>query len=133
MAKATYSPEVKAAVLAALLEGQGTTKVAADFKLPEGTVASWRSRMHDGASPLRDIASEKRDAIGALLLEYLHENLTTLKSQVVVFRDPVWLKQQTAADAAVLHGVLTDKSIRLLESLGATESDAAPADANESA
>ncbi len=116
--KTVYSPETKAAVLAALLEGQGTSKVAADFKLPEGTVKAWRSRMQQGASPLRDVATEKKDAIGALLVDYLHTNLETLKIQSVFFRDLKWLEKQSAADVAVLHGVMTDKTIRLLEALG---------------
>lgn len=118
--KTVYSAETKAAALAALLEGQGTSKVAADFKLPEGTVKAWRSRMQSGASPLRDVAPSKRDAIGSLLVEYLHTSLETLKIQSVFARDTKWLEKQSAADIAVLHGVMTDKAIRLLEALGGT-------------
>ena len=116
--RSKYSPEVKAAVVAALLEGQAASKVASDYHLPEGTVKAWGSRMRNGASELRSVTTEKRDEIGALLIEYLHENLSTLKAQAIVFRDPVWLAKQDAAHAAVLHGVLTDKSVRLLEALG---------------
>lgn len=116
--KTRYSPETKAAVLAALLEGQGASKVAADFKLPEGTVKAWASRTRHGASELRSVAPERRDEIGQLLIDYLHVNLTTLYAQAVVFSDPDWLKKQSASEAAVLHGVMTDKSIRLLEALG---------------
>lgn len=124
--KTTYDPATKAAVLAALLEGQGTAKVAADFKLPAGTVKAWRSRMQQGASPLRDVATEKKDAIGALLIEYLHTNLETLRQQSLFFRDVAWLKGQSAGELAVLHGVMTDKAIRLLEALGGKGVDAAP-------
>src|SRR6185503_10105962 len=109
MAKAKYSAETKAAVVAALLEGQAASKVAAEYKLPEGTVKAWASRTRHGASELRSVAPEKRDEIGQLLIDYLHENLKTLTAQVIVFRDPVWLAKQEAADVAVLHGVLTDK------------------------
>ena len=116
--KTKYSPETKAAVLAALLEGQGAAKVAADFKLPQGTVDAWRSRMRNNPSPLHSVASEKADEIGDLLVGYLHANLETLKIQAIFFQDTKWLSQQNAADAAVLHGVMTDKSIRLLEALG---------------
>ena len=73
--------------------------------------------MQQGASPLNHVATEKRDAIGPLLIEYLHTNLETLKIQSVFFRDTAWLAEQSAADAAVLHGVMTDKTIRLLEAL----------------
>ena len=116
--KTVYSPETKAAALAALLEGQGAHKVAADFNLPAGTVRAWQNRMQQNASPLRHVATQKADEIGGLLVEYLHANLATLEAQSVFFRDTNWLKLQTAADAAVLHGVITDKTIRLLEALG---------------
>jgi len=119
--KTVYPPETKAAVLAALLEGQGTSKVAADFKLPEGTVKAWRARMRGGTSPVRQVAPETQDQIGALLLGYLHENLTTLKAQAVLFRDPAWLAKLGGQEAAVLHGIMTDKAVRLLEALGGPE------------
>lgn len=112
-----YSPATKAAALAALLEGQAVHKVAADFKLPEGTVKAWRHRMQ-GAATESKAAIAKKEEIGTLLVDYLHANLKTLQAQQVVFADPQWLKQQNAADLAVLHGVMTDKAIRLLEALG---------------
>jgi len=39
MAKTTYSPETKAAVMAALLEGQSVCKVAKEYSIPKGTVS----------------------------------------------------------------------------------------------
>jgi transposase-like protein len=118
--KTKHSAATKAAVMAALLEGQGSTKVAADFKLPEGTVKAWRARMkeHDGSAKVASVAPEKREEIGELLVTYLHANLKTLTEQQKVFADPEWLKKQDAGEVAVLHGVMTDKAIRLLEALG---------------
>lgn len=74
--------------------------------------------MKDGSSTVAKIATQKRDEIGGLLIEYLHANLSTLRSQQTVFSDPVWLEKQEAGELAVLHGVMTDKAIRLLEALG---------------
>ena len=120
MANQRYSPETKAAVMAALLEGQGAHRVAADFKLPEGTVKTWRARMKaaDGSAKASSVEPQKREEIGDLLIQYLHANLSTLRKQQAVFGDPEWLAKQNAADVAVLHGVMTDKAIRLLEALG---------------
>ena len=112
------STETKAACIAALLSGQGISQVAEAYKVPEGTVKSWRARMKDGSSTVAKIATQKRDEIGGLLIEYLHANLSTLRSQQTVFSDPVWLEKQEAGELAVLHGVMTDKAIRLLEALG---------------
>lgn len=117
MSKRTYSAETKAAAMAALLAGQAVNAVAAEFQLPEGTVKAWRHRMK-GAATETVVATEKREEIGTLLIDYLHANLSTLRAQQIVFADADWLKKQDAGELAVLHGVMTDKAIRLLEALG---------------
>lgn len=112
-ARRTYSDEQKAQVIAALLAGQSVREVARTYHVPRSTVASWSSDEH---RPRVDDLDRKKE-IGALILEYLREVLTTLVAQQKVFRDESWLKQQPASEAAVLHGVLADKGIRLLEAL----------------
>ena len=104
-----HDPETKAAAMAALLAGQGVTEVAEAYRLPTSTVSRWKAtaRLEAGHS----------DDMGALLLEYLTENLRTLRAQAVAFRDPTWLREQSASEAGVMHGILCDKSIRLLEAL----------------
>ena len=52
---------------------------------------------------------------------YLRELLVTTRAQLKVFRDESWLAKQAASEAAVLHGVLTDKAIRLREALAGSE------------
>ena len=105
-------------MLAALLSGQGSAEIAATYKIPEGTVRAMRSRMKNGPETVATVTTDKKQQIGTLLVDYLHANLTTLRKQLDVFSDPVWLMKQSASDAAVLHGVMTDKAIRLLEALG---------------
>lgn len=117
-----YSDQVKAAALAALLAGQAPSQVAATFGIPVGTLKSWKSRQRNGEA-VAVVATEKRERIGALLLEYLEEGLTTLREQVKVFRDQEWLKKQPASELAVLHGVVADKQIRLLEALADDEAN----------
>lgn len=117
MAKTKYDATTKAAVLAALLAGQGLEAVAEEYKVPVGTVKAWRHRMRGAASETK-AATENAEEIGDLLVRYLRTNLETLQQQQVFFRDVEWLKKQNAADLAVLHGVTTDKAIRLLEALG---------------
>jgi len=111
-----YSESIKAQALAALLAGQAPATVAATFNIPIGTLKSWKSRQLNG-SAVAVVATEKRERIGALLLEYLEEGLTTLRDQMKVFRDTDWLKTQPAQELAILHGVIADKQIRLLEAL----------------
>ena len=108
-----YSEETKSAAMAALIAGQSISEVAKEYEIPVGTVKGWRAT----ASRLNQVEPEKKSAIGDLILLYLQENLETLRAQVKVFRDEDWLKKQSAADAAVLHGVMTDKAVRLLEAM----------------
>lgn len=115
MAKREYSAAVQAQALAALLEGQAISKVAEVYKIPEGTIKSWKARL---ATKTSVVASEKRALIGDMLVEYVEENLRTLKEQGATFRDQAWLQKQKAAEVAVLHGVIADKTIRLLEAMG---------------
>lgn len=118
MPRTEYAPEVKAAVLAALLAGQSIGSVAAEYRVPAATVRSWKSRQ-GGGNAVATVATDKKQRIGELLLEYLTVNLETLIAQTRVFKDEGWLRKQPAESAAVLHGVLADKGIRLLEAFAA--------------
>ena len=108
-----YSDETKAAVMAALLEGQSQSFVSKEYNVPRSTIRSWKEA-HDNRGG-ESFAIKKE--IGELLLEYLETNLTTLKAQAEFFKDETWLRKQDAAELATLHGVMTDKSVRLLEAM----------------
>jgi len=126
--KTIYSPETKAAAMAALLAGQSISQVATEYKIPTGTVKGWSVLVRTtpevvevatGTTGVASEATTKKSAqIGDLLITYLRANLTTLEAQQAVFRDADWLRKQSADALAVLHGVLTDKAVRLLEALG---------------
>ena len=123
-----YSDQIKAQALAALLTGQSFSEVSRALGVPIGTLKSWKSRSADTLdAPDATSATTKRERIGTLILEYVEEGLMTLREQVKVFRDADWLKQQSASEIAILHGVIADKQIRLLEALA----DDAPSDGAE--
>ncbi len=128
MSRGRKRPEaVKAAVMAALKLGHSPERAAAEFTIPIGTVKSWMA-----AAGLRAaVQPQKPDNqnLGDLLVEYAREILTTLRAQVEHARNPDWLQQQNARDLAILHGVLADKTLRLLEAYGHGESDGAGAPA----
>lgn len=115
-----YSEQTKAEVMAALLAGQSISQVAAQYKLPKGTVSTWRKALKAGRY---GNTTQKADSppLDELLLGYVSENLVTLREQAKFLRDPDWLRKQPASELAVLHGVLTDKSIRLLEIFGSSQ------------
>jgi hypothetical protein len=64
---------------------------------------------------LAEINAKKKDEFGELLSGYLSQILRTLQLQADVVSDKEWLKKQPADALAILHGVLADKAIRLLE------------------
>ena len=116
MASKSYSDELKAAVMSALLSGQSVAQVARDYNLPYKTVWSWKS-----TSLVGNFSEQKRAVIGDLVIDYLTTLLETLRVQQEFFRDPNWLKLQGASELAVLHGVSADKGFRLLEALSSSE------------
>lgn len=121
-ARQTHSPETKAAAMAALLQGQSINEVARDYKLPRGTVSKWAAAVRkDGGASIA--GSTKKEEIGDLLTAYLAANLAALASQARAFSDADWLARQNAADLAVLHGVMTDKAVRLIEAFGRAAGD----------
>jgi transposase-like protein len=105
-----HSDETKAQAMAALLTGQGVAEVAKVYKLPETTIREWLKMPE-----FVEVRNKKRDRIGELLGEYVECNLVTLKAQSEFFRKEAWLSRQAASELAVLHGVLADKTIRILE------------------
>lgn len=113
-----YSEETKAAVMAALLAGQSISQVAKEYKIPKGTVSYWKNNTSMG----RENPTQKKE-IGDLLIEYLRANLEALKAQAEHFKDVRWLSRQSADSAAVLHGVMTDKAIRLIEALSRVDDE----------
>jgi transposase-like protein len=112
-----YSAELRATVMAALLSGQSVSQIAREYHLPKGTVTSWKTRK----TGLKN-ATQKSD-IGDLVLKYLRTNLEALTSQAEMFKKHAWLSKQSASEVAVLHGVMTDKAIRLLEALSGESKD----------
>lgn len=112
-----YDEATKAAVMAALLTGQSIGQVAKQYKIPEGTVKYWKMQ----SRPNQLVDPQKKDFVGSLLFDYLVASLRSLRIQAEHFGDTDWLAKQSASDLAVLHGVSTDKVIRLLEALANPE------------
>ena len=106
--------------MAALLEGQSVSSVAKAYRIPKGTVSNWKRKAQDEAEGVRPDRTQKKQ-IGDLLLEYLEANLKALRTQAEAFSDKDWLAKQDAAALATLHGVMTDKAVRLIEAFGESE------------
>jgi transposase-like protein len=119
-----YPPEMRAAVLAALLAGQSVNAVATAYHLSRATVKAWRAAA-GFAEHSATVSQEKGEDLGGLVTAYLQESLITLQAQAKHFRDPAWLGKQPAAELAVLHGVLADKTLRILTAIDTHTDDPA--------
>jgi hypothetical protein len=121
-----YSDELRAAVVSALMTGQSVSSVAKEYNIPKGTVSAWKTR---GVARVADVATQKAndEEIADLLLQYLKANLKALISQVELFGDKTWLKGKAASELSLLHGIQTDKAIRVLEAFSA-DSNSPPAE-----
>lgn len=101
--------------MAALLAGQSVTHVAEQYNIPKSVVSGWKNTL--GGAEFEQVRTEKGARIEALLFDYLGANLTALKAQANVATDEAYLKRFPPQQLAVLHGVMADKSVRLLEAL----------------
>lgn len=114
-----HSDETKAAVMAALLEGQSINYCVGQYKIPFGTVASWAR----GLPRNHKLSKEKRERVGELIIDNVEAELETTIAMQDVFKDQKWLKRQRASELAVLYGVIKDKTFRVLEALPEGNSD----------
>lgn len=128
--RADYSPETRAAAVAALLAGQSVSSVAREYNIPKGTVSDWkRAGEGVGSDPTQKEsgASESRaSTIGGLLLTLLESNIRGLISASSVLRDQAWVREQGAAELATLIGVTHDKVIRMLEAMDRSSASPSP-------
>lgn len=121
----TYTPEQKAAVMAALLTGQSVTRCSEEYNIPRGTIAKWSAKLDRSSGVSNTISSADeaksiqttKSQIGLLLLQYIEASIQTLIAQQSVFNDEKWLRLQPASELAVLHGVIADKTAKLLEAM----------------
>lgn len=110
--------ETKALVLADLVL-MAPSAVAAKYGINPNTVRRWKSENNVTSIAAIIDRSVKKERIGALLVEYLEANLNALIAQAYVTADPNYIVKQSAEDLAILHGVLGDKGLRLLEAFHA--------------
>jgi len=101
--------------MAALLTGQTVAQVATTYHLDKSVVSRWRRKIDP--EQLQRVATEKGETLEWLLLDYVQTNLRTLKAQSIEAGRAQYVQKQSASELAVLHGVLADKTVRILAAL----------------
>ena len=131
MARASYSAEVRQAVLAAVATGTPVAELAQRFGVPEGTIYSWLSRGEAKGEAFASLArlakEESGEELGTKLYAHLNDQLTTLAELSRIFRSEDWLRKQSAADLAALYSQISDRAFQLVSAFQEpAESDALP-------
>lgn len=106
-----------------MLAGQSLDAVSKEYRIPKTTLHTWKK---SGQVPT--FGTQKDEEIGALLVDYLRANLRALQAQAVMFANPQWLREQGAQEAGILHGIMTDKAVRLIEAFSAHDSNSSAND-----
>lgn len=116
-----HTDETRSAALAALLEGQGVAEVARKYKLPKSTVMDIKK--HIDSEEFAQVRSKKQDSIAALIEGHLQASLTAATNIAKQTANADWLTKQDADKLGVFYGILTDKSVRILEAAEASTAE----------
>jgi transposase-like protein len=108
-----HDAQTRAAVMGALIAGQGVCEVARQFNLDNSIVYRWRDRMPP--DKLQKLAEKKGAILDDLIFDYLKANLHALRKQAAIAAEDEYIRKQPANELAVLHGVMADKAVRILE------------------
>lgn len=124
-----YDDALRGKVIADLLGGASISATAKVHGVPKGTVSGWwkkwqlEEKKPVGAPTMEDSAVVAR--LQQKLLRYVEANMDALIAQVELFGDKDWLRSQSATELGTLHGILTDKFIRVAERFGGNGTPAA--------
>lgn len=106
-----YTDDEKAAALAdVVMLGPGA--VAAKYDVPLGTLKTWQREYEIVHDP-----SAKKGRIELLAMTYLESSFQALIAQAYVISQPEYIERQPAGELAILHGVVADKAVRLLDAI----------------
>lgn len=108
-----HSDETRAAVISALLQGQGVNEVAQAYDLPKSSVSGIKSDLTKGE--LEQVRTQKKENIADLVENHLRASLTACVNIANITQNVEWVNKQSGDNLAVFYGVLSDKSLRLLE------------------
>lgn len=108
-----HNAKKKAAAIADLLTGDGVCEVAARYGLDKSVVSRWKAKIPAGE--LQRVATKKDADLDDTLFDCVKGSLESLAAQAKAAGDSDYLRKQSAKDLAMLHGVMFDKTFRLLE------------------
>ena len=110
-----HSTDTKAQAKALLLAGESVMEVSRQLELPNQTVSDIKASLTDKEFGI--LRAKKGSLIEELVTDYLAANLRALRAQAEIAGERAYIQKQPAGELSLLHGVMSDKSVRLLEAL----------------
>lgn len=104
------APEIKAKAIALLLDGNNAVFVSKETGISQPTIRKW-------ARETPEVGEATADRIRSLIVHNLETQMEATAAIAEHAKDKEWLMQQDAQQLAVLYGVMTDKSLRILEAM----------------
>lgn len=109
------SDEIRAQVIAALLQGQAVTEVAKEYRLPKSSVSRLKNEIPH--TELEQVGTKKRLDIAENISNFLDEGFKAIINTLKVTENVSWLNSQPASELATFIGVTSDKLFRILEAI----------------
>jgi hypothetical protein len=119
---------VRAAAIADVTLGCSISEAARKHGVSRTTVQRWCKAQGVDLATCAPLVPQKRTDLGARIAEYLDTGLQALTAQARVAGDPEYIKKQPAGELAILHGVLSDKLVRILAAIEPANPDSASSD-----
>ena len=119
----TYTPELRAAVIAEWGAGSSLDSLAKAHQLPKSTVRNWvqgYDRVALVPTAKKELGSYDFDGAAVNLVD---GSVRAIQAIYGATADEAWLKRQSAADLAILAGVIADKLYRLLGAIRVSDED----------
>lgn len=114
-----HPPELRARVVAEVVAGDSIRAVAKRWGIPYPTAQAWWRE--DRPTDTTDARTQRR--MVDQLYDTAFDCLDAVRATAGLFQDPAWTRAQTAEGLAVLVGVLSDRTVRMLGGLRPAEPD----------
>lgn len=110
-----HSDAKRAAIIAALLTGQGVSQIADDLKVNHSTVSNYKRQLTP--EQINELNQKRAGRLDDLLWSHLESNFAAMRAITKHVQSEKYIQRQDPSDLAVLFGVIDDKSIRILDAI----------------
>ena len=112
----SYTPEIKAQVIAEWTAGASADQLAARYKMPRTTIQTWTKKRRRAQLVLKKNPLDDYD-FDTAAVGLIDGSVRAFQAILSAAEDPQWIKGHNPSEAAILAGVIADKLYRLLAAI----------------